>query len=177
MTEGNWIAMHGVPLITVGDPETVIREEDEVTDAPGDGVRAAEETTGPTTDEEHVNRAAGPSDEAERTEAAEETVPPAPASPGAASVPEAETAPVPDEAPSPSTLKRTLEATPQRQRMPRSSRPHCLPPALPGAKVPRSLELWRQPKIRSSSLKLRSERAPGWLCKQMKTLPSGAVVM
>jgi hypothetical protein len=98
MTESNWISMPGVPLITVGDPETVIREEGNVTDAPGDGAQAAEETTGPTTDEERVNRATGPSDEVERTEAAEETVPPAPASPGAASVHEAEAALVPDEA-------------------------------------------------------------------------------
>jgi hypothetical protein len=98
MTEGNWIAMPGVPLITAGDSETVIREEGNVTDAPGDGARAAEETTGPTTDEERVYRATGSSDEVERAEAAEETVPPAPASPGAASVPEAEAAPVPDEA-------------------------------------------------------------------------------
>jgi hypothetical protein len=69
-----------------------------VTDAPGDGARAAEETTGPTIDEERVNKATGPSDEVERTEAAEETVPPAAASPGAASVPEVDAAPVPDEA-------------------------------------------------------------------------------
>jgi hypothetical protein len=98
MTEGNWIAMPGVPLITAGDPETVIREEGNVTDALGDGAQAAEETTGPTTDEERVNRATGPSDEVERTEAAEETVPPTPASPGAASVPEAKAALVSDEA-------------------------------------------------------------------------------
>jgi hypothetical protein len=98
MTEGNWISMPGVPLITAGDPETVIREEGNVTDAPGDGAQAAEETTGPTTDEEHVNRATGPSDEVERTEAAEETVPPTPTSPGATSVHEAEAVLVPDEA-------------------------------------------------------------------------------
>jgi hypothetical protein len=90
--------MPGVPLITAGYPETVIREEGNVTDVPGDGACAAEETTGPTTDEERVNRATGSSDEVECTEAAEETVPPAPGSPGAASVPEAEAAPVPDEA-------------------------------------------------------------------------------
>jgi hypothetical protein len=98
MTDGNWIAMPGVPLITAGDPETTVGEGGNVTDAPGDGAHAAEERTGPTTDEERVNRATGPSDEVERTEAAEETVPPAPASPGAASVPEVDAAPVPDEA-------------------------------------------------------------------------------
>jgi hypothetical protein len=98
MTEGNWIAMPGVPLITAGDLEAAVMEEGNVTDAPGDGARAAEETTGPTTEEERVNRATGPSVEVERTEAAEETVPPAPASPVAAAVPEADSAPVPDEA-------------------------------------------------------------------------------
>jgi hypothetical protein len=98
MTEGNWITMPGVPLITSGDPEAAAREEGEVTGAPGDGSRAAEETTGPTTEEERVDRATGPSVEAERIEAAEEVVPPAPASPGATPVPEVHSAPVPDEA-------------------------------------------------------------------------------
>jgi hypothetical protein len=98
MTEGNWIAMPGVPLITAGDLEAAVMEEGNVTDAPGDGARAAEETTGPTTEEERVNRATGPSVEVERTEAAEETVPPTPASPVAAAVPKADSAPVPDEA-------------------------------------------------------------------------------
>jgi hypothetical protein len=90
--------MPGVPLITSGDPEAAAREEGEVIGAPGDGSRAAEETTGPTTEEERMDRATGPSVEAERTEAAEEVVPPAPASPGATPVPEVHSAPVPDEA-------------------------------------------------------------------------------
>jgi hypothetical protein len=98
MTEGNWITMPGVPLITSGDPEVATREEGEVTGAPGDGARAAEETTGPTTEEECVDRATGPSVEVERTEATEEVVPPAPASPGAAPIPEVHSAPVLDEA-------------------------------------------------------------------------------
>jgi hypothetical protein len=98
MTEGNWIAMPGVPLITAGDPEGAVREEGNVSGAPGDGARAAEETMGPTTDEERVNRATGPSVDVERTEAAVETVPPVPASPVATSVPEVDSAPVPDEA-------------------------------------------------------------------------------
>jgi hypothetical protein len=98
MMEGNWIAMPGVPLITSGDPEAAVREEGVVTSAPGDGARTAEETTGPTTDEERVNKATGSSIEVERTEAAEETVPPTVASPVAASVPEVDSAPVPDEA-------------------------------------------------------------------------------
>jgi hypothetical protein len=45
-----------------------------------------------------MDRATGPSDEVERTEAAVETVSPAPASPGAAAVPEIDAAPVPNEA-------------------------------------------------------------------------------
>jgi hypothetical protein len=98
MTEGSGIAMPGVPLITAGDPEPAVMEGSNVTDAPGDGARATEETTGSTTDEERVNRATGASDEVERTEAAKETVPPAPASPGAAPVPEVDAALVPDEA-------------------------------------------------------------------------------
>jgi hypothetical protein len=98
MMEGNWITMPGVPLITAGDPEAAVREEGEVTDALGDGARTAKETTGPTTEEEGVDRATGPSVEVERTEAAEEAVPPAPASPVAASVPEVDSAPAPEEA-------------------------------------------------------------------------------
>jgi hypothetical protein len=90
--------MPGVPLITAGGPEDAAREEGEVTGAPGDGSRAAEETTGPTTEEERVDKATGPSVEVERAEAAEEVIPPAPASPGVGSVPEVHSAPVPDEA-------------------------------------------------------------------------------
>jgi hypothetical protein len=40
MTEGSWITVPGVPLITAGDPEAAAREEGEVTGAPGDGARA-----------------------------------------------------------------------------------------------------------------------------------------
>jgi hypothetical protein len=126
MTGGNWIAMPGVPLITAGEPKAAAREGGNVTDAPGDGARAAEEMTGPTTEEEHVNRGAGPSDEVERTEAAEETVPPVSASPGAASVPEADAAPAPDEAAAAAVdTEENAGAMPQRQRTPRSLRPHC----------------------------------------------------
>jgi hypothetical protein len=98
MTEGNWIAMPGVPLITVGNPEAVAVEGGNVTDAPGNGARAAEGTTGPTSDEARMDRATGPSDEVEHIEAAVETISPAPASPGAATVPEVDAAPVTDEA-------------------------------------------------------------------------------
>jgi hypothetical protein len=90
--------MPGVPLITAGNPEAAAGEEGNVTDAPDDGARSAEETTGPTSDEACVDRATGPSDEVERTEAAMGTVSPAPASPGAAAVPEVDAAPAPDEA-------------------------------------------------------------------------------
>jgi hypothetical protein len=97
MKEGDWIAMPGVPLITTGDPEAAAGEEGNGTDAPGDGARAAEETTGPTSDEACVDRATAPSDEVERTEAIVGTVAPAPISPGAAAVPEEVAAPAPDE--------------------------------------------------------------------------------
>jgi hypothetical protein len=97
MTEGNWIAMPGVPLITAGDPEAAAAEEGNVTDAPGEGAPAAEGATGPASEEARVDRATGPSDEVERTEAAVETVSPAPTSLEAAAVPEVDTAPAPDE--------------------------------------------------------------------------------
>jgi hypothetical protein len=98
MTEGNLIAMPGVPLITAGDPEAAAAEEGNVTDAPGDGAPAVEGATGPASEEARVDMATGPSDEAERTEAAVETVSPAPTSLQAAAVPEVDTAPAPDEA-------------------------------------------------------------------------------
>jgi hypothetical protein len=98
MMEGNWIAMPGVPLITIGDPEAAAVEEGNVTDAPGDGVLAAEGTTRPTPDEARMDGATGPPNEAERTEATVQTVPPAPASPGAPAVPEVDATPAPDEA-------------------------------------------------------------------------------
>jgi hypothetical protein len=53
--------------------------------------------TGPTSDGARVDRATGPSDEVERTEAAVGTVSPAPASPGAVAVPEVDAAPAPNE--------------------------------------------------------------------------------
>jgi hypothetical protein len=118
MMEGDWIAMPGVPLITAGNPEAATGEEGVGTDAPGGGARAAEETTGPTSDEAHVDRAAGPSDEVERTEAAVGTVSPAPASPGVAVVPEVDAAPAPVEVALPLS-------TPKRWRMSRNSRPRC----------------------------------------------------
>jgi hypothetical protein len=98
MTEGNWIAMLGVPLIAAGNPEAGAVEGGNVADAPGDGARAAEGMTGATSDEARTDRATRPSDEVEHTEAAVETVSPTPASPGAAAVPEVDAAPVPDEA-------------------------------------------------------------------------------
>jgi hypothetical protein len=126
MMEGDWIAMPGVPLIAAGNPEAATEEEGDGTNAPGDGARAAEETTGPASDEARVDRATGPSDEVERAEAAVGTVSSAPASPGAVAVPEVDAAPAPDEvAPPLSTLKETLEATPWRWRTPQNSRPRC----------------------------------------------------
>jgi hypothetical protein len=98
MPEGDWIAMPGVPLISAGNPEAAAGVEGNVTDAPGDDARAAEETTGPTSEEACMDRATGPSDEVERIEAAVGTVSPAPASTGAAAVPEVTAAPAPGEA-------------------------------------------------------------------------------
>jgi hypothetical protein len=93
MTEDNWIAMPGVPLITVGGPEAAAREEGEVTGAPGDEAGIVDDATAPTTEEEHADGALGPAAEVERTEAAEETAPPASAAAEAAPVPEVESAP------------------------------------------------------------------------------------
>jgi hypothetical protein len=93
MAEGNWIAMPGVPLITAGGLEAAAREEGEATSAPGDEVGAADDTTAPTTEEEHVGGAPGPAAEVERTEVAKETTPPAFADTEAAPVPEVEPAP------------------------------------------------------------------------------------
>jgi hypothetical protein len=98
MTEGNWIAMPGIPLITAGNSEATAVEGGNVADAPGDGARAAEGTTWATSDEARTDRATRPSDEVERTEAAVETISPAPASPGADAAPEVDVAPAPDEA-------------------------------------------------------------------------------
>jgi hypothetical protein len=41
MMEDGWIAMPGVPLITVGNPEAAAGVEGDGTNAPGDGARAA----------------------------------------------------------------------------------------------------------------------------------------
>jgi hypothetical protein len=87
--------MPRVPLITAGDPEATAAEEGNVTEGRcshcGRGDRA-------TSEEAHVDRATGPSDEGERTEVAVETVSPAPTSLEAAAVPEVDAAPAPNEA-------------------------------------------------------------------------------
>jgi hypothetical protein len=97
MMEGDWISMPGVPLIAAGNPEVAAGVEGNGTNPPGDGARAAEEATGPTSDVVRVDRATTPSDKAERAEAAVGTVAPVLASPGAAAVPEVDAAPAPDE--------------------------------------------------------------------------------
>jgi hypothetical protein len=97
MMEGDWITMPGVPLIAVGNPKATAGVEGDGTNAPGDGARAAEEATGPMSDEAHVDRATAPSDEAERAEAAVGTVAPVHTSSGAAAVPEEDAALAPDE--------------------------------------------------------------------------------
>jgi hypothetical protein len=97
MREGDWIAMPGVPLIAAGNPEAAVGVEGDGASAPGDDTCATEEATRPESDNVRVDRAAEPSDEAERAEAAVETVVPALTSPGAAAVPEEVAAPSPDE--------------------------------------------------------------------------------
>jgi hypothetical protein len=93
MTEGDWIAMPGVPLITAGGPEAAAREEGEATGVPDDETGTAEDTTAPTTDEGHAGGASEPATEGERAEAADGTAPLASAALEAAPVPEVEVAP------------------------------------------------------------------------------------
>jgi hypothetical protein len=161
MTEGNWITMPGVPLITAGGPEVAAREEGEVTGAPGDEAGAAEDTTSPTTKEERTDGAPGPTAEVERTEAAEETVPPAPTSARAAPSPKLSLRPHPTRPPQPPPApKRMPEQTLRRRRTSWSLRPHCWPPALPSTRVLRSLQPTQPPcqlRLLLSPKELRSE--------------------
>jgi hypothetical protein len=92
MTEGDWIAMPGVPLITAGGPEAAAREEGEAPDVADDEARAAEDTTAPTTEEGHGGGAPEPATEGERAEAADRTAPLVPAGLEAAPVAEEELA-------------------------------------------------------------------------------------
>jgi hypothetical protein len=97
MTEGNWITMPGIPLITTGGPEAAAREEGKVAGAPGGEVGIAEDMTVPTTKEGQVEGAPEPAAEVERTEAAEGTAPPTSAAPVAAPAPETESVPAQSE--------------------------------------------------------------------------------
>jgi hypothetical protein len=93
MTEGDWIAMPCVPLITAGGPEAAAREEGGVTGIPDDEAGTAEDTTAPTTEEGHAGGAPEPAAEGEHAEAADGTAPPASTVLEAAPVPEVELAP------------------------------------------------------------------------------------
>jgi hypothetical protein len=97
MREGDWIAMPGVPLITAGNPEASGGVEGDGASAPGNDTRVTEEATRPETNNVRVDRAAEPSDEAERAEAAMETIVRALTSPGAAASLEGAAAPALDE--------------------------------------------------------------------------------
>jgi hypothetical protein len=97
MREDDWIAMPGVPLIAAGGPEAAGGVEGNGAGAPGDDACATEEATRPKTDNVHVYRAVEATDEAERAEAAVETLVLALTSPGAAAAPERDVAPSPDE--------------------------------------------------------------------------------
>jgi hypothetical protein len=93
MTEGDWIAMPGVPLITARGSEAAAREEGGVTGVPDDEAGTAVDTTVPTTEEGHAGGAPEPATEGERAEAADGTAPPASAALEAAPVPEVELTP------------------------------------------------------------------------------------
>jgi hypothetical protein len=95
MTEGDWIAMPGIPLITAGGPKAAAREEGEATGVPDDEAGAAEDTTAPTTEEGHGGGAPEPAIEDERAEAAAGTAPFVPVGPETAPAAEEELAPAP----------------------------------------------------------------------------------
>jgi hypothetical protein len=95
MTEGDWIAMPDVPLITAGGPEAATREEGEATGVPEDEVGAAEDTTAPATEERHGGDAPEPAIEGERADAAAGTAPFTPTGLEAAPAAEEEVAPAP----------------------------------------------------------------------------------
>jgi hypothetical protein len=161
--------MPGVPLIAAGNSEAAAEEGGDGTNAPGDGARAAEETTGPTSYEAHVDRATGPSEEVECAEAAVGTVSPTPASPGAAAVPEVDAAPAPDEV-APATVDAEENAGGDTSEMAHATE---LEAALLAASSP-----WREappkPAVAAPAeapvvpLKPRSEGHQAWFCKQMK---------
>jgi hypothetical protein len=158
MMEGDWIAMPGVPLIAAENPEAAAEEGGDGTDAPGDGARAAEETTGRTSDEARGDRAMGPADEVEHTEAAAGTVSPAPASPGAVAVPEIDVAPAPEEVAS-ATVNAKEDAGGDVSEMAQAAELEAalLAAGSPGRESPRSLQPPHQLRLRSSPLKPRSE--------------------
>jgi hypothetical protein len=93
MTEEDWIAMPGIPLIAAGGPKAATREEGEATGVPDNEAGAAEDTTAPTTEGGHRGGAPEPTTEGERAEAADGTAPFVPAALEAAPVPEEELAP------------------------------------------------------------------------------------
>jgi hypothetical protein len=126
MMEGDWIAMPGVPLIAAKNPEAAAEEGGDGTDAPGDGARAAEETTGPKSDDARV--------EGKQGLQTRSSAPRQPREPSPLRLPRLEPPLSPKSMlhlrprrspPPPSTPKRTLEATPRRWRMQRNSRPRC----------------------------------------------------
>jgi hypothetical protein len=79
MMDGDWIAMLGVPLITVEGSVAAAEEGGGAAGAPVYEAGAAEDTTAPTTEEGHGGGAPGPAAEGEQAEAAAGTAPSAPA--------------------------------------------------------------------------------------------------
>jgi hypothetical protein len=125
------------------------------------GLALLKRRRGPTTEEERVDRATGPSVEVERTKAAEEVVPPTPASPGAAPVPKVHSAPMPDEAVAAAVItEENAGADASEVVHVAELEAALLAASSPGREDPRSLQPTqpsRQSRSRSSPKKLRSE--------------------
>jgi hypothetical protein len=101
MSEGDWIAMLGVPLIAVGNAEVARGAS---ADLEGDGTgaqcgdaRVTEEATRPGAKNVRDDSAKGPSDETERVEATVNTIVPTLTSLGTAAAPEGDSVHAPDE--------------------------------------------------------------------------------
>jgi hypothetical protein len=98
MTEGEWIAMPGVPLITAEGSGAAAPQGGEAAGVPEDGARSAEDITARTTEEGPGGDAPGAAAEEEEAEAAAGTAPSAPTGLEAASATEEEITLAPVEA-------------------------------------------------------------------------------
>jgi hypothetical protein len=98
MTEGEWIAMLGVPLITAEGSGAAAPQGGEAAGVPEVGARSAEDITARTTEEGPEGDAPGAAAEEEEAEAAAGSAPSAPTGPEAASATEEEITLAPVEA-------------------------------------------------------------------------------